>query len=138
MNVEIGTEAAQFPENEYQNGIFVALCATDPPPPPPTGVPLPAPPMTTARGATASLTPSLYSQPLPPQLRWAGISTCPPSSPMDPPKGVGPSTTLFFFFSYNIQHCFICRPSDSSVPTDAGIEPRTVATCALAVRRSNH
>ncbi len=32
------------------------------------------------------------------------------------------------FFSYNIQHCFICRPSDSTVPTDAGIEPRTVAT----------
>jgi hypothetical protein len=25
MNVEIGTEAAQFPEKEYINGIFVAL-----------------------------------------------------------------------------------------------------------------
>jgi hypothetical protein len=24
MNVEIGTEAAQFPEKEYMNGIFVA------------------------------------------------------------------------------------------------------------------
>jgi hypothetical protein len=24
MNVEIGTEAAQFPEKEYLNGIFVA------------------------------------------------------------------------------------------------------------------
>jgi hypothetical protein len=24
MNVEIGTEAAQFPEKEYINGIFVA------------------------------------------------------------------------------------------------------------------
>ncbi len=45
---------------------------------------------------------------------------------------------FFLFFPYNIQHCFICRPSDSTVPTDAGIEPRTVATCALAVRRSNH
>ncbi len=45
---------------------------------------------------------------------------------------------FFSFCSYNIQHCFICRPSDSTVPTDAGIEPRTVATCALAVRRSNH
>ncbi len=45
---------------------------------------------------------------------------------------------FFFFCSYNIQHCFICRPSDSTVPTDAGIEPRTVATGALAVRRSNH
>jgi hypothetical protein len=45
---------------------------------------------------------------------------------------------FFFFCSYNIQHGFICRPSDSTVPTDAGIEPRTVATSALAVRRSNH
>jgi hypothetical protein len=45
---------------------------------------------------------------------------------------------FFSFCSYIIQHCFICRPSDSTVPTDAGIEPRTVATCALAVRRSNH
>ncbi len=42
------------------------------------------------------------------------------------------------FCSYSIQHCFICRPSDSTVPTDAGIEPRTIATGALAVRRSNH
>ncbi len=25
MNVEIGTEAAQFPEKEYRNGIFVAV-----------------------------------------------------------------------------------------------------------------
>jgi hypothetical protein len=37
-----------------------------------------------------------------------------------------------------IQHCFICRPSDSTVSEDAWIEPRTVATSALAVRRSNH
>ncbi len=44
----------------------------------------------------------------------------------------------FLFFSHYIQHCFICRPSDSTVPTDAGIEPRTVATGALPVRRSNH
>jgi hypothetical protein len=44
------------------------------------------------------------------------------------------------FFPYYIQHCFIYRPSDSTVPTDAGIEPGsgTVATGALAVRRSNH
>ncbi len=42
------------------------------------------------------------------------------------------------FFSYYIQHCFICRPSDSTVPTDAGIEPKTVAIGALTVRRSNH
>jgi hypothetical protein len=45
---------------------------------------------------------------------------------------------FFYFFSYFIQHCFICRPSDSTVPADAGIEPRTVATGALAARRSNH
>jgi hypothetical protein len=45
---------------------------------------------------------------------------------------------FLFFFSYCIQHCFICRPSDSTVPTDAGIEPRTAAIGALAVRRSNH
>ncbi len=41
-------------------------------------------------------------------------------------------------FFFNTFFCFICRPSDSTVPTDAGIEPRTVATGALAVRRSNH
>jgi hypothetical protein len=45
---------------------------------------------------------------------------------------------IFSFFSYCIQHCFICRPSDSTVPTNAGIEPRTVATGTLTVRRSNH
>ncbi len=39
---------------------------------------------------------------------------------------------------YCIQHCFICRPSDSIESEDAGIEPRTVATSALAFRRSNH
>jgi hypothetical protein len=39
---------------------------------------------------------------------------------------------------YDIQHCFICRPSDSTVSEDAGIEPRTVATTAFTVRRSNH
>jgi hypothetical protein len=42
----------------------------------------------------------------------------------------------FFFFMYDIKHCFICRPSDSTVSEDAGIEPRTVATTALAVRRA--
>ncbi len=42
-----------------------------------------------------------------------------------------------FFYMYCIQHCFICRPSDSTVSEDAGIEPRTVAT-SLAVRCSNH
>ncbi len=29
---------------------------------------------------------------------------------------------------YVIQHCFICRPSDSTVSDDAGIKPRTIAT----------
>ncbi len=51
-----------------------------------------------------------------------------------------PNTTQYTFilFLYYIQHCFLCRPSDFTVPTDAGIEPRNVATCALTVRRSNH
>jgi hypothetical protein len=40
-----------------------------------------------------------------------------------------------FFFMYYGQHFFICRPSDSTVSEDAGIEPRTVVTTALAVRR---
>ncbi len=40
------------------------------------------------------------------------------------------------FFMCCIQHCFICRPS--IVSEDVGIEPRTVATSALALRRSNH
>ncbi len=31
---------------------------------------------------------------------------------------------FFFFFLYFIQHCFVCRPSDSTVSEDAGIEPR--------------
>ncbi len=39
---------------------------------------------------------------------------------------------------YCIQHCFICRPSDSTASEDAGIEPRTVVTTALTVKRSNH
>jgi hypothetical protein len=41
-------------------------------------------------------------------------------------------------YMYCIQHSFICCPSDSTVSEDAGIEPRIVATSALAVRRSNH
>ncbi len=39
---------------------------------------------------------------------------------------------------YDIQHCIICCPSDSTVSEDARIESRTVATTALAVRRSYH
>ncbi len=30
MNVEIGTEAAQFPEKKYINGIFLAVYFADP------------------------------------------------------------------------------------------------------------
>jgi hypothetical protein len=37
------------------------------------------------------------------------------------------------FFLHVIQHCFICRLSDFTVPEDAGIEPKT----ASAVRSSN-
>jgi hypothetical protein len=33
---------------------------------------------------------------------------------------------LDFFIKYFSLHCFICHPSDSTVPEDAGIEPRTV------------
>ncbi len=44
---------------------------------------------------------------------------------------------IFLSYRYYIQHCFICRPSDSTLPTDAGIEPRTVATGALAVKHAN-
>ena len=32
----------------------------------------------------------------------------------------------FFLFVYNSQHCFICRPSNSTMSENAGIEPRTV------------
>jgi hypothetical protein len=42
----------------------------------------------------------------------------------------------FFFFKYFIQHCFIYRSSDSSVSEDDGIDARTVANFALAVRGS--
>ncbi len=45
---------------------------------------------------------------------------------------------FFIFFKYLIQHCFNCRPSDSTVSEDAEIEPRTGATLALTVRRSDH
>jgi hypothetical protein len=44
----------------------------------------------------------------------------------------------WFYVRYLIQHCFICCRSDSTVSEDALIELRTLATLALAVRRSNH
>ncbi len=51
-----------------------------------------------------------------------------------------PDISYFFarFFVYFFQHCYSCRPSDYTVSEDAGIEPRTVATLALAVRLSCH
>ncbi len=42
------------------------------------------------------------------------------------------------FFSVLSSTLLLLTPSDSAVSEDAGIEPRTVATSALAVRRSNH
>ncbi len=44
----------------------------------------------------------------------------------------------FFVFYAHYSTLLICRPSDSTVSEDAGIEPRTVATSALTARRSNH
>ncbi len=40
---------------------------------------------------------------------------------------------LDFFY---VRTLFICHPPDSAVSEDAGVEPRAVATSALAVRRS--
>ncbi len=45
---------------------------------------------------------------------------------------------FIFIFMCGIQHCLICRSSDSTVSEDAGIEPRTVATLTLTGRRSSH
>jgi hypothetical protein len=49
-----------------------------------------------------------------------------------------PYLTSVIAMGYNIHHCFICHPSDSTVSEDVGIEPWTVVTTALAVRRLNH
>jgi hypothetical protein len=61
------------------------------------------------------------------------IKTCTPDNQKNIFAGI-----LFFSFPYYIQHCFIRNPSDSTVPTDAGIDPRTDATGALEVRCSKH
>jgi hypothetical protein len=45
---------------------------------------------------------------------------------------------LGFFKMYFIQHCFICRHSDSIVAEDAGIVTRTVVALAWTVRSSNY
>jgi hypothetical protein len=44
---------------------------------------------------------------------------------------------LFSVLYSLFRHCFICRPSDSTVSEDAGSETRTVGTVALTARRSN-
>jgi len=31
---------------------------------------------------------------------------------------------MYFYLPHLIQHCLFCRPSDSTVPEDAGFEPR--------------
>ncbi len=44
---------------------------------------------------------------------------------------------FFYFFMYVIQQCFICRPSNSTVSEDAGIEPMDCCyTFVLTARRS--
>jgi hypothetical protein len=40
---------------------------------------------------------------------------------------------LWISFGYGAEHCFTCRPSDSTVSEDAGIKPRTVATITVTV-----
>jgi len=50
----------------------------------------------------------------------------------------GESFGVFVYFMYSIPPCFICHPSDSIVPADAGFKLRAVAKLALAARRSNH
>jgi hypothetical protein len=53
---------------------------------------------------------------------------------LKPTRGRQRCVLLCSFF----QHWIICRPTDSTVSEDAGIEPTTVVTSALADRRSNH
>ncbi len=43
-----------------------------------------------------------------------------------------------FLFYVRFSTLLHLPPPDSTVSEDAGIEPKTVATMALAVRRSNH
>jgi hypothetical protein len=53
----------------------------------------------------------------------------------DPLKHITLSKRMYYLkklfmkiFYVHVQHCCICRPSDSTVSEAAGIEPRTVAT----------
>ncbi len=43
---------------------------------------------------------------------------------------------FYFILLYFIRHCFLCRPSDSTVSEDAGTEHMTVATLSLTFTRS--
>jgi hypothetical protein len=43
----------------------------------------------------------------------------------------------FFLFMYDIQHCFICRPSGSTVSEDAGIEQHHVFNVVCAFDEKN-
>jgi len=48
---------------------------------------------------------------------------------------------FFYFFQYllyGIQHCFVCRSTDSTVSEDNTIAPRTVVIFQLAARRSDN
>ncbi len=45
---------------------------------------------------------------------------------------------FYLILLYFVLHCFICRPSDSTVLEDAGIEHRTAAILSLTFRRSKH
>jgi hypothetical protein len=60
----------------------------------------------------------------------------------DSKESVGSFKYIFVFkgvfYKYCIQYCFICCALDSTVSEDAGIEPRSVATMALAFKRSNN
>ncbi len=65
--------------------------------------------------------------------RKTRVSKMPVVNPID--NDNSSAYKIIGLFLYAIQHYFICRPT---VSEDAGMEPRTVATSALAVRRSNH
>jgi hypothetical protein len=61
----------------------------------------------------------------------SGMETVRFRDPSDPGSGINIPDP-----PHCIQHCFICRASDSTVSEDAGIKPRTVATLALTARCS--
>ncbi len=68
----------------------------------------------------------------PPPIKWPLLWICPPSQN----HYVSHHIKNSYIISYNTAS--YAAPSDSFVPRDAGIEPRTVATGALTVRLSNN